>query len=104
LEKLICDNNIDPEEYAILLVGNKTDKKNDPVAMKKIEEDKRRKMESEDYFDDEDLGIVDEQDAIDFCEENDLRLDPLFISATNGNDVAKVFNTLCEHIEYLKNS
>lgn len=105
LEQLINDNNIDPEEYAILLVGNKKDKLDNPEKLKEIEdrviEQKKRMQEQDDYYDEADLGIVDDEEAQEFCDENFL-LEPLFISATSSTDVGHVFNTLCNRIEDIK--
>jgi small GTP-binding protein len=81
LSKLIFDNNVQPDECGILLVGNKTDKKKG----------------------DDDLGYDDRiEEALEFCEEMDLELEPQFISATRGDEVQGIFTTLCQHIETLK--
>lgn len=81
LSKLIFDNNVQPDECGILLVGNKTDKKKG----------------------EDDLGYDDRiEEAIEYCEEMDLELEPQFISATRGDEVQGIFTTLCQHIETLK--
>lgn len=81
LAKLIVDNNVQPDECGILLVGNKTDKK-------KTEDD---------------LGYYERiEEAREYCEEMDLELEPRFISATRGDEVQGIFTTLCQHIETLK--
>merc|ERR1712178_256428 len=85
LEKLL-NSNIEPDEYAIILVGNKKDKKEDPKIIEQIEREKQMALENdEDYRDERDLGIVDDALAWESCEEN-LNTDPHFISATNPND------------------
>jgi GTPase SAR1 family protein len=107
LEQLINDNNIAPDEYAILLVGNKKDKVDNPEKLKEIEDrveaQKRRMEEQDDYYDEADLGIVDDEEAHEFCDENFL-LEPLFISATSSTDVGHVFNILCQRMEVIAQS
>jgi len=80
LQKLICDEHVQPDEKGILLVGNKTDKTNE-----------------------DDLGYDDRiEEAREYCDEMDLELEPQFISATRGDEVQGIFTTLCQHIETLK--
>ena len=84
---------------------NKKDKLDNPEKLKEIEdrviEQKKRMQEQDDYYDEADLGIVDDEEAQEFCDENFL-LEPLFISATSSTDVGHVFNTLCNRIEDIK--